>query len=76
LYIVDFIFSIVYKARCKENNQLVALKAVLSNGKEGFPIATLAEMQLQQNLKHVNIVKLLGICESSGRLDFTRNKYI
>lgn len=56
----------VFKAFDPTNKQFVALKRVLDDhGKfSGFPITTLREIRILQQIKHVNVVKLIEICRS------------
>jgi len=56
----------VYKARCRETNQYVALKKVkMESEKEGFPITAIREIKILQNLEHPNIVRLVEIVTDS-----------
>jgi len=64
-HMLNFVFSVVYKAKCNKSGGIVALKKVLiQDENEGFPRATLKEMKCQQNLNNDNIVKLFGICRA------------
>ncbi|CAF1059960.1 unnamed protein product [Didymodactylos carnosus] len=58
-------FGAVFKAKCKKTNDLVAMKLILMyQEKEGFPITALREIQILQELRHDNIVRLMDICRS------------
>lgn len=55
-------YGIVYKARDKTNNQIVALKSIwLENEDEGMPSTAMREIAILKELDHVNIVKLLDV---------------
>lgn len=64
-------FGEVFKAGHKQTKKLVALKKVLmENEKEGFPITALREIKILQLLKHENVVNLIEICRTKGRMCF------
>lgn len=55
-------YGIVYKARDKTTNQIVALKSIwLENEDEGMPSTAMREIAILKELDHVNIVKLLDV---------------
>lgn len=57
----------VYKAKDKEENKLVALKKIrFDSDDEGIPVTALREISLLKSLKHPNVVDLLDIV----KLDF------
>ena len=66
-------YGIVYMARDRRNNNYVALKRVReqsndnNNNKYGFPITSIREIKILQNLNHPNIVKLIEIVRSNIR---------
>ena len=52
-------FGTVFKARDKIKNEIIALKKVkMTIETEGFPITSLREIQILQELNHSNIIKL------------------
>lgn len=58
-------YGIVYKARNKNTNKLVALKKIRhTSEKEGFPLTSIREFQLLKSTKHKNIVQLLEVVVS------------
>lgn len=55
-------YGIVYKARDRVNNKIVALKRIrLENEDEGVPSTTIREISLLRELEHPNIVKYVEI---------------
>ena len=59
----------VYKGLDKETGGFVALKRIrLEPDEEGIPSTTLREIALLRQLKHPNIVDLLDVVNSDGRL--------
>ncbi len=51
-------YGIVYKAKNKENGQIVALKRIrLDSEDEGVPCTAIREISLLKELKHPNIVR-------------------
>lgn len=49
----------IVKARDKKKNEIIALKKVrMSIETEGFPVTSLREIQILQELNHENIIKL------------------
>lgn len=58
-------YGVVYKARNRETNELVALKCIkMENEKEGFPITAMREIKVLQKLHHKNVVALKEIITS------------
>ena len=52
-------YGVVYKARNKLTNEIVALKKVrMEEEKDGLPVSSLREINLLLNIKHKNIVEL------------------
>jgi cyclin-dependent kinase 1 len=62
-------YGVVYKARDKHTNEIVALKRIrLEIEDEGIPSTTLREISVLRQLKHPNIVLLNDVVQSEGRL--------
>jgi serine/threonine protein kinase len=62
-------YGVVYRARHKKTNEIVALKRVrMEEEKDGLPISSLREINLLLNMRHKNIVELKEIVVGS-RLD-------
>ncbi|KAJ3416773.1 Cyclin-dependent kinase 3 [Chytridiales sp. JEL 0842] len=62
-------YGVVYKARDRSNNAIVALKKIrLETEDEGVPSTAIREISLLKELKHPNIVKLLDIVHSDAKL--------
>ncbi|KAH8702645.1 putative cyclin-dependent protein kinase Sgv1 [Talaromyces proteolyticus] len=62
-------FGEVYKARCKRQGSIFALKKILMhNEKDGFPITALREIKLLKMLSHPNILRLqeMAVEKSKG----------
>jgi len=57
----------VYMARCRETNDIVALKKVrMDNEKEGFPITAIREIKILKKLRHKNVIDLKEIVTSKA----------
>ena len=57
----------VYKARCMQSNDLVALKRIrMEMDKEGFPLTAMRECRLMQRVHHRNVLSLLDIIYSKA----------
>ena len=54
-------YGVVYKARNIATNEMVALKRINIDDRDGVPSTALREISLLQGLKHENIVKLLDV---------------
>ncbi|KAH8030978.1 hypothetical protein HPB51_012446 [Rhipicephalus microplus] len=55
-------YGVVYKAKCKATNKIVAIKKIRVDGaEEGVPVTTIREVALLRELKHENIVRLLEV---------------
>lgn len=55
-------YGVVYKARDKNTNEIVALKRVkIDNNQEGFPLTSLREITILMKLNHPNIVKIVEV---------------
>jgi len=62
-------YGVVYKAKDKHTNQIVALKRIrLEVEDEGIPSTALREISLLRELQHPNIVELKDCVQSEGRL--------
>lgn len=62
-------YGVVYKARHKKTDQIVALKKIrLENEDEGVPSTAMREISLLRELKHPNIVDLTDVHLSENRL--------
>lgn len=59
----------VYKARNLESGHLVALKRIrMEAEKDGFPVTAIREIKLLQSLRHPNVVDLIEMMVSKGKL--------
>jgi CTD kinase subunit alpha len=59
----------VYKGRCREKGEFVALKRIrMECEKEGFPITSMREIKLLQQLSHVNILCYNEIVTSKSEM--------
>ncbi|KAG9509796.1 Cyclin-dependent kinase 1-A, partial [Fragariocoptes setiger] len=62
-------YGVVYKARHKETNKIVALKKIrLENEDEGVPSTAIREISLLKELNHPNVVLLQDVHMSENRL--------
>ncbi|KAJ3326736.1 Cyclin-dependent kinase catalytic subunit [Blyttiomyces sp. JEL0837] len=62
-------YGVVYKARDRTNNSIVALKKIrLETEDEGVPSTAIREISLLKELRHPNIVKLLDIVHNDAKL--------
>ena len=62
-------YGVVYKAKDKQTDEIVALKRIrLEVEDEGIPSTALREISLLRELNHPNIVKLKDCVQSDGRL--------
>jgi len=62
-------YGIVYKAKDKQTDEIVALKRIrLEVEDEGIPSTTLREISVLRQLRHPNIVELSDVVQSEGRL--------
>eukprot|EP01083_Nonionella_stella_P050129 133437_1 len=62
-------YGIVYMARDRRTNEFVALKRIrtgLNNKKTGFPMTSIREIKILQNLDHCNIVSLREVVRSTN----------
>jgi len=58
----------VYKARCKDTNQIVAMKKIrVHHGKDwGMPPTVIREIKILKRLKHPNLVRMMEVVSSKG----------
>ena len=54
-------YGVVYKARNVTSDELVALKRIAIDERDGVPSTALREISLLQGLKHENIVRLIDV---------------
>ncbi|KAJ5126236.1 hypothetical protein N7448_005547 [Penicillium atrosanguineum] len=72
-------FGMVYKARSKKDNSVMALKKILMHHeKEGFPITAIREIKLLKALSHPNILQLreMAVERSKGEGRKKPNMYM
>jgi cyclin-dependent kinase 12/13 len=58
----------VYRARCKDTNQIVALKKIRVHhgGYWGIPPTVIREIKILKRLRHPNLVKMVEVVSSKG----------
>ncbi|KAJ1547992.1 Cyclin-dependent kinase catalytic subunit [Cladochytrium tenue] len=62
-------YGVVYKARNKTTNTIVALKKIrLETEDEGVPSTTIREISLLKEMRHPNIVKLMDIVHQDEKI--------
>ena len=60
-------YGVVYRAKDKKTDQIVAIKRVkLDKEKEGFPITALRELNTLLSLNHENVIKLKEVVHGSS----------
>lgn len=62
-------YGAVYMAKCRDTKQTVAVKKVkMDSEEEGIPSTAIREVAVLKGANHPNIVKLLDVCCTPGRL--------
>jgi cyclin-dependent kinase len=62
-------YGVVYKAKDKLNNQIIALKRIrLEAEDEGIPSTAIREISLLKELRHINIVRLYDVVHTDRKL--------
>lgn len=61
-------YAVVYRALDKATNNVVALKEIKMENKEGMPSTALREIAILRELNHPNIVRLIDVVHSDSRL--------
>ncbi|GAN07393.1 cyclin-dependent kinase 2-like isoform X1 [Mucor ambiguus] len=61
-------YGIVFKARQKDSNKLVALKKIRLNLHEGVPTTTIREVAILKEMNHENIVKLVDMIQRDATI--------
>ncbi|EPB85650.1 CMGC/CDK/CDC2 protein kinase [Mucor circinelloides 1006PhL] len=61
-------YGVVFKARQKDSNKLVALKKVRLNLHEGVPTTTIREVAILKEMNHENIVKLVDMIQRDATI--------
>ncbi|XP_009603597.1 cell division control protein 2 homolog A-like isoform X1 [Nicotiana tomentosiformis] len=62
-------YGVVYKARVRETNEIIALKKIrLEQEDEGVPSTAIREISLLKEMQHANIVRLQDVVHSEKRL--------
>ena len=62
-------YGVVYKAKDRKTNQIVALKKIrLESEDEGVPSTAIREISVLKELQHENIVSLLDVVHNNSKL--------
>ena len=70
-------YGVVYRARCRKTDKIVALKQVkLERAREGFPLTALRELTVLLALRHVNIVHVIEVVVSPKKQVFMAMEYM
>uniref|UniRef100_A0A7S0QIZ2 Protein kinase domain-containing protein n=1 Tax=Cryptomonas curvata TaxID=233186 RepID=A0A7S0QIZ2_9CRYP len=70
-------YGVVYRARCRLSERIVALKQVkLERAKEGFPLTALRELTVLLELRHANIVDVFEVVVSPKKQVFMVMEYM
>ncbi|EDR23991.1 cyclin-dependent kinase C-2, putative [Entamoeba dispar SAW760] len=62
-------YASVYKARTKTTGKLVAIKQLKSEKDQGFPVTSLREIQLLQEIHHPNIIQLIEVLHANDFIE-------
>ena len=70
-------YGVVYRAKCRKTEKIVALKQVkLERAREGFPLTALRELTVLLALRHVNIVHVIEVVVSPKKQVFMAMEYM
>jgi len=70
-------YGVVYRAKCRRTEKIVALKQVkLERAREGFPLTALRELTVLLALRHVNIVHVIEVVVSPKKQVFMAMEYM
>ncbi|KAI8091453.1 kinase-like domain-containing protein [Gilbertella persicaria] len=61
-------YGVVFKAKQKETNKLVALKKIRLNLQEGVPTTTIREVAILKEMDHKNIVRLVDMIQRDATI--------
>jgi len=70
-------YGVVYRAKCRRTDKIVALKQVkLERAREGFPLTALRELTVLLALRHENIVHVIEVVVSPKKQVFMAMEYM